>query len=297
MLQMFPIHIFKYIFCSLLNKKDLINLSATSSTIRLLIIPWIFTNIKVTWDQLVNHYVDKSINIFSEIPLHPHYKLSQFNPHAKDIHEKRHSGSYSVRITDASLKYEWSFPFHLLKEVKCLTMNTSKSTNFFKYFLQDNSMLQTLNLSYVKGEGAGNCNAAPVFSLEHLNKFKALRNLVLQNYSIEYFEPMNSPVSNTIDAKKIEAEGDDPCSLPHLTTLKLINCSWEYPFDLLNFDCGSLKEITIVYTLDHFMLFSERFKSLVRNNSKERQDFNFQMHENKSNIVMKLFRPYPQLVY
>ncbi|KAL6947299.1 hypothetical protein ACO0QE_002182 [Hanseniaspora vineae] len=235
-LQVFPDHIVEYILCDLLHKKDLINLSATSSNVRLLMIPLIFTHIKVSWNQLVKHYVNKSIDIFSEIPFHP------------DL--------FNLRVTDVSLKYEWSFPFHLLKEVNSLTMKTSKSTNFFKYFPQDNTVLQELKLSCMASDDPENystlqglnplhsrSDVPPVFNLEHLNKFKALKSLVLQNYSIEYFEPMTKPESDTIDADKMDSECDDTCSLPCLATLKLINCCWEYPFDLLNFDCGALQEI------------------------------------------------------
>ncbi|KAH3899758.1 uncharacterized protein SCDLUD_004046 [Saccharomycodes ludwigii] len=159
-LSIIPAEVLFLIF-KLLSKKDIVSWSSLSKYTRIKFSPYVFANIKLSWDFLLQYNV-KNLKCTS-----PYFLYAK-----------------NVRITDICASHEWTFQFSTLFEhdfpnLRSLELTTGGSTHFFKYhFNCDN--FTSLNLK------ASTSNL--VFSQEHLINFRNLKELELHNYEIEFFE-------------------------------------------------------------------------------------------------------------
>lgn len=143
-----------------LSRQDLIQISMVSKTIREVLSPYLFSQVKVSWKDLVTTWNQTSTPV--EI-------------NNVQLIEK-------LRLTTCCSRNEWTFPFAELFKHNNLTnleLCTSGSTNFFKYSSND-SRLQVLEIHATK--------PGSIFSMEHLAPFRKLHKLSLQDFEIDSFE-------------------------------------------------------------------------------------------------------------
>lgn len=145
---------------SQVSRMDLIQLSSTSKKVRDVLSPYLFSQVKVSWSDLISTW-----NQTSRPVLIDNIRLIE-----------------KLRLTTCCSKNEWTFPFAELfrdNNITNLELCTSGSTNFFKYS-SSGSNLQVLQIHAVK--------PGSIFSMEHLAPFQDLHKLSLQDFEIEAFE-------------------------------------------------------------------------------------------------------------
>ncbi|KAH9201339.1 hypothetical protein LQ764DRAFT_233173 [Zygosaccharomyces rouxii] len=143
-----------------LSRRDLIQISLASKTVRHILSPYLFSQVKVSWRDLISTWNQRNIPV---------------NITNVQLIEK-------LRLTTCCSKNEWTFPFAELfkhNNLTSLELCTSGSTNFFKYS-SGGSQLQVLEIHAVK--------PGSIFSMEHLVPFQKLRKLSLKDFEIDAFE-------------------------------------------------------------------------------------------------------------
>lgn len=142
-----------------------------------------------------------------------------------------------------------------------LLLNSANSSNWLKYRTSDS--IRELTLYYEKGHNETQdrqhepnpknirklstivSGSPKVFSLTHLHDFKNLLKLLLDGYHFNWSD-------------------EDAVSCPSLTSLTLINCTWEYPFTLAQFSHGgNLSYIALTYNQNHPFILLERFNKFL----------------------------------
>ncbi|CUM53567.1 unnamed protein product [Debaryomyces tyrocola] len=228
-----------------LSSTDIINLSCVSKRYREELIRFVFNKIKCTWYDLAR--LD---------PLSVINGLNQFIS--------------QVRIVDSYSYGEWQidiFPvLHtFFPNLSRLLVNSSSSSNWLKY--RESTVITSLTLYYEAGHheseiatnllsGTNNpkrishklvSTNAKLFNLFHLDNMPNLTTLTLNNYHFNW-------------------EHDASSHLTHLNKLSLIDCTWEYPFDLSQFNINnSLTQLLIQYTNNNSFILLERFTKFLEN--------------------------------
>ncbi|CAR65886.1 DEHA2G01012p [Debaryomyces hansenii CBS767] len=228
-----------------LSSTDITNLSCVSKQYREELIHFVFNKIKCTWYDLIK--------------LDP---LSVINGLNRFISQ--------VRIVDSYSYGEWQidiFPvLHTyFPNLSRLLVNSSSSSNWLKY--RKSNAITGLTLYYEAGHheseiatnllsSANNpkrishklvSTNAKLFNLFHLDNMPNLTTLTLNNYHFNW-------------------ENDASSHLTHLSKLSLIDCTWEYPFDLSQFNINnSLTQLLIQYTNNNSFILSERFTKFLEN--------------------------------
>lgn len=139
-----------------------------------------------------------------------------------------------LKIEEFDIRKEWSFNYVVLNKqfenLKSLKMKISNSSNFLKYLRDDGLKLDELELINMNQE-------SNLFNIDHLRKIK-VKSLKLNGFLIDF------------------EEFDDM-----ITHLELINCYWNYPFELDQFT--KLVELTLNYSNE--FIISERFRGFLMN--------------------------------
>lgn len=217
---------------------DICNLSSTDKQHRKELSRFAFLRIKGTWNALINLSEGSSIKNFSEY-----------------VHE--------LRLVDCYSYGEWLIDiFSILRryfpELKHILINSVNSSSWLKYrmcnYLShltlyyepghiESILLEPENSKKVKHDGTLKCQKS--FSLSHLKNFANLRSLSLHYYCFNLNDDLEA------------ASGFKFCQLSELS---LIDCTWEYPYDLSYFNkSNTLKKLYIRYTKDNSFVLLERF--------------------------------------
>lgn len=226
---------------------DLIHLATTCRSFRRELRPIILSKVKVVWSDLINYFNVLHNNEPAVVP----------NIFGKFIHL-----IHSLRITDYYSYGEWQIDIfdkilHKFPNLTKLSINSINSSNWLKYRGIDN--LKSLTL-YFDEFNVNNSTLLPkpnnivstnpkIFNIHHLVNFTNLHKLELFSYHFNWdnFEE-SIPLCLQID---------------HLI---LHNCTWEYPFQIHQFnenDC--LKTLEIYYSNNHSFILSERFNEFLSN--------------------------------
>ncbi|KAH3663420.1 hypothetical protein WICMUC_005946 [Wickerhamomyces mucosus] len=146
-----------------------------------------------------------------------------------------------IRIFQNNLQNEWNFKFceffctfNNLVEIELLT---SQSSNFMKY----NQLCPSLERLRIK-----TITAESTFGLDHLNLIVGLKYLQLEGFCLSFEKE---------DVKE---------HLYNIKRLKLIDCSWNYPFELEFFDKDNIESLEIIYNNQCHFFLSERFKEFLK---------------------------------
>lgn len=210
----------------LLTRQDIINLSTLDYNYRKNLIPIVFSKIQIKWKQVI----ERNNNFFDKYK----YLIRQ------------------VRIIDNNSIHEWNYDIFTeflinLPNLKHLLINSQSSSNWLKYRQHDN--LRQLTLYCVDRQNLG--YFAPmnskIFSLNHIANFKMLKKLVLHNYRF-YAEHIQSfPVLIIED-------------------ISLINCSWDFPFELSSFNYNeNIKRLSLKNSGNDSFIVSERYRNFLEN--------------------------------
>lgn len=230
-----------------LSSTDVINLSCLNKQYRAELIRFVFNRIKCTW-----------------------YDLTKLNPSSVINGHNRFTSQ--VRIVDSYSYGEWQidiFPImhSYFPNVSRLLVNSSSSSNWLKY--RESTIITGLTLYYETGHHESETatsllsnsnnpkrishklvsNNAKLFNLFHLDNMPNLTTLTLNNYHFNW-----------------ENDKDTGSHHIHLKKLYLIDCTWEYPFDLSQFNIGnSLTQLLIQYTNNNSFILLERFTKFLEN--------------------------------
>lgn len=118
-------------------------------------------------------------------------------------------------------------------------VNSNNSSYWLKY--NKCSHIHQLSL-YSDNPAAG----VKTFHLSHADRFSGLTEIVLHDYHFNW------------------TEEEERGSLLALKSLKLHNCTWEYPFGLASFNMrNSLRELVLTYTSNNAFILLERFLNFL----------------------------------
>lgn len=224
---------------------DITNLSSVNKQHREELICFVFHKIKCTW-----------------------YDLTKLEPFSIIIGLNRFISQ--VRIVDSYSYGEWQidiFPIlhTYFPNLTRLLVNSSSSSNWLKY--RESADITCLTLYYEAGHHESEAAAslisntnnpkrishklastnAKLFNLSHLDKMPNLTTLTLNNYHFNW-------------------ENETGLYLSHLSKLVLVDCTWEYPFDLSQFNINnSLNKLFIQYTNNNSFILLERFTKFLEN--------------------------------
>lgn len=227
---------------------DLVHLASTSTSFRHELLLVVLLKVKVTWSDLISYFDilhDKSP------PLTPP------NVFKKYIHLV-----HGLRITDYYSYGEWQIDIFdrvlgKFPELVHLSINSINSSNWLKYRGLDN--LKSLTL-YFDELHVNNSSSLPkpnsilstnpkIFSIYHLVNFTNLQKLELFSY---HFNWDNFEEPRLLDLR--------------LKQLTLNNCTWEYPFQIHQFNENNcLHTLEINYSKNHSFILSERFNEFLSN--------------------------------
>lgn len=225
---------------------DVINLSCVNKDFRHELNRVVFSKIKCTWNDLTK--LDESSDIIRQSCY-----ISQ------------------LRIVDSYSYGEWQidiFPIlhDFFPNLYYLQVNSSSSSNWLKY--RESTKITALALYYEPGHRESETATyslsstsnpkrinhklvstnAKIFNLLHLNKMSNLTSLTLNNYHFNW-----------------ENESDSHCQV-HLHKLSLIDCTWEYPFDISQFNPhNSIAQLSMYYTNNNSFVLLERFTKFLDN--------------------------------
>lgn len=139
-----------------------------------------------------------------------------------------------VKIKEYNIRNEWSYDYEILNKkftnMTSLKMHISNSSNFLKYLQGDGLNLEKLELIVMNRE-------SNLFNIDHLSKI-SVRHLKLDGFLID-FEDIDKMI----------------------TSLELVNCYWNYPFELDQFK--NLIVLTLNYSNE--FIISERFRGFLMN--------------------------------
>ncbi|OWB83274.1 hypothetical protein B5S33_g1903 [[Candida] boidinii] len=201
-------------------------------------------------------------------------------------------------INTNETKYgEWNIPLDLLLKdypnLNKLTIETLTSSRFLKYQdkidLLESEKIEELGLISHSNEPGSDS----MFELTQLIKFNHIKKLSLNGYLLtkdNYFIPKLIESPSSTDAI---VEG----TLPFLQELSLINCKWEFPFNLCdifspiyqsfnnpNLD-ASPETVSLYYSNDNIsFIYSERFKSFLNTFNDDSFAFQTRFYKNLKNL-------------
>lgn len=249
---------------ALVSKQDIISVSMASKLHRDAMLPFVLNRLYVSWDNL-----EKFITQFDlQLTIKTERACSEDNEH--QIHCKTLCRMVKeLIIYKSNNRLEWQSVKELnllissLPHLDHIKINLSSASFCLRYYKFKES-IKTLHIKTDKQDA--------VFSLEHLHQFQNIGTLVLENFSFASFNN-SGPKSDTnkysqfvtINTGHEAMDNENNPSIPIITNLKLINCSWLYPFHLDEFikhnSCHQcLQSIVIVYNNNNNFLLSERLK-------------------------------------
>lgn len=235
-LYVLPVDVLELII-EYISRKDIINLSSTNKTVRTEFKWLLFQKMKGTWHDIQNPDFQK-------------FCLSN-----KQFIQ-------TFRIVDCFGYGEWQIDIfeRILNKLQAreLIINSYNSSNWLKYrkgkfermelhydpsqhdestyYQQNPNPKNIVRLSHNQG-------SPKIFDLNHLVNFPNIKYLTLHKYHFNWQDHNNNI---------------------HLKVLKLINCSWDYPFQLHQFDPHqSLTELHLVYTDNNSFILLERFSTFL----------------------------------
>lgn len=215
-----------------LSKNDIKTISQCNRALRRQLKPYLFNQVVLDWGFIRAHFKDLFIGKKRDsegvvvLPLPDDTGI-------KHMVEK-------ITIEEPNLQYEWNFQFgRMIKQFHNLTELTlciQGSSNFLKY----NEGLNTVtHLSLITASDSG------TFNLDHCKQFTSLKKLICKGFTLDF-------------------DIEDTLGLPfELKELELVNCSWNYPFQLKNFG-PNIVRLQLIYQ-DHQFMLSERFREFLHN--------------------------------
>lgn len=221
-------------------RKGLIELSSTNKNYRQEMSPYVFSQVKTIWHNF-------EVDWFQEFLLSKRQWIQQF------------------RIVDCYSYGEWqtdifSLVLNKLPYLRVFIINSYNSTNWFKY--RHNDTIKCLNMYYDFTHNeteqvyqnpnpkkirrlSRSSNLPRIFNLNHLNNFKLLTNITLNDFHFNWDE-------------------SEHINFLHLRFLSLTNCTWEYPFSLVKFnENNSLISLDLKYSNNNAFILSERFSNFL----------------------------------
>ena len=235
-----------------LSVADTISLSCVNSGYRLELCPFAFKRARTSWFELIRITKDPAL-----------LERLSFRHH-----------TIQIRIVDFYSYGEWQVDiFSALHQgfprLVHLLVNSANLSNWLKY--RSSHSISRLTLYYEAGHNetqdlqkepnpknivklSKTVSASPrIFDLSHLGDFVHIAHLLLDAYHFNW-SPDEPPLART--------------GLVQLSNLNLINCTWEYPFTLAQFNSrGCLQSIRIKYTQNHPFILLERFNAFLESPS------------------------------
>lgn len=235
-----------------LSAADSISLSCVNTRYRLELCPFVFKRARTSWFELIRITKDPSL-----------LESFSFRQHTTQIRivDFYSYGEWQVDIFSALHR---GFPrlVHLL-------VNSANLSNWLKY--RSSLSISRLTLYYETGHNetqdlqtepnpknivklSKTVSASPrIFDLSHLGDFVRVAHLLLDAYHFNWSPHEPAPAR---------------ASLVQLSDINLINCTWEYPFTLAQFNPrGCLRSIRIKYTQNHPFILLERFNAFLESPS------------------------------
>ncbi|GMM35711.1 hypothetical protein DASC09_030360 [Saccharomycopsis crataegensis] len=290
----FPNELLSFIF-SRLSPRDIINLSLVNKKHRKCLLPFVFRSVTMCWEEIEKF--TKAFNLRAPTVDYstPSYNLST---------TRLVSLVTSLSIIEANNKLEWHLFNHLdliitkLSNINDLSIKISSASFCLKYFAFKDS-IKSLTLETDKINS--------LFNLEHLNQFSSIENLTLKNFRFVNFKNGTNENEDYEDATSDfeKAHHEKLFHLPCITNLSLINCSWDYPFNLNQFVYKSpasldhsLSSIILSYSEENSFLLSERFKHYLSNPiiSPSLQSFTLDLKNNKDIVKYVNIETYLSIV-
>lgn len=238
-----PNDIIQIIF-SYITTPDLKNLSILNKQFRQLMVPFLLSRVTTQWYKLLDEGEAKS---------------SFLKQYKYIIHQ--------LRIADAFPYGEWQVDIfqdalYQLPKLQHLLINTVNSSGWLRYRSNDTITQLTLytdtsirdTQSRFEHNSKGIVTPSPsvhsikMFNIEHLGNFKMIQKLKLEGYHLSW----------------------DPDSIvfPVLTleSLSLVDCHWDYPFQIKNFNYNNtLTHLGLYFKGGSTFLYSERFRDFIFN--------------------------------
>lgn len=231
-------------FCfSFVEPTDVINLSGTCSRYRTEISPYIFKRINLTWMELID--IEKT-----ELEKFAHKYQQMIN---------------QVRIADSYSNGEWQHDIFekiekYMPNTKSLLINSGESSYWLKY--RSSPLIKCLSLYYE----SDHLESTDIF-LKNPRKIKhSKKKSSLRMFDLEHLKGFGNLTSLYLDQYHLSSMSDTNDELVHvnLQDLKLVNCTWEYPFDLSQFNRhNKLKKLIICYTDNNAFILLERFRRFL----------------------------------
>lgn len=260
-----------------LKNKDIKNLSIVNSSFFTKFNYRIFKKINLNWNQIKSFNENyKNKNLVNSILI----KSNLIN-----TNETKY-GEWNISL-DSLLK---SYP-----NLNKLTIETLTSSRFLKYqdkinLLQSEKIIELTLISHSNEPGSDS-----MFELTQLIKFNHIKKLFLNGYLLtkdNYFIPKLLDSRSSTDPI---VEG----TLPFLKDLSLVNCKWEFPFNLCdifspiyqNFNNPNLdaspETISLYYSNDNIsFIYSERFKSFLNTFNDDSFAFQTRFYKNLKNLTI-----------
>lgn len=219
-----PVELLSLIFAQI-TRKDVKNLALTSHAYRHKLVWYILNLVHVTWDQVLelqNCTEDENTRVSSHNARFYCEHLLISNPNAYNEYQQNTFGQLlSPKI----------FP-----KLSAVSIRSQNLSNWIKY----NKCAHIRSLQLINADlGPGR----KVFCLGHLHDFSNLHELTLHNYHFDWLE-----------------EDIDANALPPISSLNLHDCTWQYPFNLAQFNPqDSLRTLMITYSKNNSFVLLERF--------------------------------------
>ncbi|CDR41691.1 CYFA0S07e05072g1_1 [Cyberlindnera fabianii] len=224
-----------------LSHDDILSLAWVDRAFREKMRPYIFASVRLSWDFIMEKFPlffqqGQKRNSEGQMKLLQEASLNTRD----DKNVKKYVES--VSIVTPNIQHEWNFRFdtfaHEFDNIRHLTVKTEGSSNFFKY---TNVMPQIESLELITDAA----DERAIFNLNHCKPFPALKHLTINGFLLDFDEE---------DTEGLNLQ---------VKILDLINCSWNYPFQLKSF--GS-EIITLRLTYhNHQFILSERFREFLHN--------------------------------
>lgn len=215
---------------------DTCAVSSVNKRFRAEFVPIVFRRIRVRWSDLERASADKRN---SEI-------VKVFSEYAHLVEE--------VRIVDCYSYGEWQIDVFRLLPFPNLTrvvINSINSSNWLKYRSHNGIKLISLyldrsivNTSHAPATKVMSSNPK-MFSIDHVSNFSNLKELSLDSYHFDW------------DTREVTVDVG-------ITSLRLTNCTWEYPFHLGQFNRNNkLETLELVFSSNNSFILSERFNEFL----------------------------------
>lgn len=251
----FPHELLELVFQHV-SKRDLISLSRTDRRTRSLLRPYIFRDVTLDWRFILKRFpqllVQRGQKRSRNGALCGAVTGAGILDDVEQLVEK-------LCIMDANLQNEWNFQFGKMALrfpfLKELRLHIAGSSNFLKY---NDGMHNVEELQLVTN------NDGSVFNLNHCKHFHTLKKLQVCGF--------------TLDFDLEDLEGLDI----RVSELDLINCSWNYPFQLKSFG-PRIEKLHLTYQNHQFIL-SERFREFLHNPALPNLKYLTISNQNKLNL-------------